>query len=156
MLKPVIRDISGQYNGCWCPGSLHFWVINNHGIDCVWLTRSLSSTRKIFDYMHLIVEKIIYIYSFLWMDQQHRTGNIFFILLNTKTCVLPLCTAQRCAFPSHPSRRRQHTNLPSQYISIKVPISPRVKTIEYYRGPSPPTVGCHWTAPMPCLHKAKI
>ena len=65
--------------------------------------------------------------AFLWKDQQHRTGNNIFILLNTKTRVLPLCTAQRCvsAFPSHPSPRRQHTNLPSQYISIKIPMSPK-------------------------------
>ena len=102
---------------------------------------------------------------FLWKDQQHRTGNNIFILLNTKTRVLPLCTAQRCvsAFPSHPSPRRQHTTCPPNILALKYQWAQRVKTIEYYRGPSPPTVGCHWTAPechwtapMPCLHKAKI
>ena len=89
---------------------------------------------------------------FLWKDQQHRTGNNIFILLNTKTRVLPLCTAQRCvsAFPSHPSPRRQHTTCPPNILALKYQWAQRVKTIEYYRGPSPPTVGCHWTAPK-CL-----
>ena len=105
------------------------------------------------------------LWSFLWKDQQHRTGNNIFILLNTKTRVLPLCTAQRCvsAFPSHPSPRRQHTTCPPNILALKYQWAQRNKTIEYYRGPSPPTVGCHWTAPechwtapMPCLHKAKI
>ena len=39
---------------------------------------------------------------------------------------------------------------PPNILALKYQWAQRVKTIEYYRGPSPPTVGCHWTAPK-CL-----
>ena len=96
--------------------------------ECNIARRSCGIESKTFHrYIATVPVYLLLSRVFLWKDQQHKTGNIFFILLNTKTCVLPLCTAQSCvsAFPSHPSPRRQHTNLPSQYVSIKVPMSPK-------------------------------
>ena len=36
---------------------------------------------------------------------------------------------------------------PPNILASKYQWAQRVKTIEYYRGPSPPMVGCYWTAP---------
>ena len=40
----------GEYNGCWCPGSLCQQVSRNHGNVCR-VNRCLSSTRKDFNYL---------------------------------------------------------------------------------------------------------
>ena len=96
-------------------------------------------------------------FYFCEKDQQHRTGNIFFYFVKCKNvCVLLLCTAQGCinAFPSHPSPRWQHTNLPSQYVSIKVPMSPNQL---YIKGAQSSHGGMSLnSANVPCHYKALI
>ena len=53
---PSYLGLTGQYHGCWCPGSLRRQDISSHDIDCR-ICRSWSYLRKHFKYLcHIDVE----------------------------------------------------------------------------------------------------